>query len=381
MSLKPITVENSSIDSEAEARLEEIELQRERYIEFYNQLNPQESEIIGMQTLDYFLEQGAIALYDKYLEEKLPNYGANITVINEAFLIGQIMQPKDEGETIEDLQNYWCDEREPQALHLDNRATNSVGIDIKQIIIEESDSDDKKSNYSRLSKYSYRSSKSSIVKSRVNLGKTNKSLVELPTNQKNKRHTDSQKIEFTKLPEKPPEKPDQDTIRLRQIREKKDYVKSIELEKQKKIMQDDAEFETKKKEAQKLLKNKKFTHDFNGKVIFVNNKKQDKEMLNNIITLDVKSKQFTETTKFALKADETGKNVKTVIFRQGDKIKDKETLQFENQPNLHLTFKVFYFFQIFFFLFSYKKRLILAQNLQLIKVQKKKEDFINLIIE
>ncbi|KAL4466660.1 hypothetical protein ABPG72_016777 [Tetrahymena utriculariae] len=301
-----------------------------------------ETQVITSQIVDLLFRKGANNLYEKYLITKMPDFQAKKVNGLMSALIQQGMMYGDKGESQEELKTFWKEEKEPQVLNYDSRSIYAVNVDFKQIIIDETELDDSdaKSIISNSSRFSFASRKTNKLLSAsqkiMTLSKINQNMVESIVKQKK---PEKYQPELVRMPDEASPEPDPIADRLRLAREKKDYVKALELEKQRKQIQDELDFENKKKEAQRLLKHKQFTHDYNGNIIYLKKDRDQVPIPNNIINLDAKSKQPSEIVKEAILPNEDGKKVKQMNFRSQQKPNFLETLEFHNQPLLHLTLK------------------------------------------
>ncbi|KAL4427079.1 hypothetical protein ABPG74_021186 [Tetrahymena malaccensis] len=301
-----------------------------------------ETQVVASQIVDLLYTKGANNLYEKYLITKMPDFQAKEVNGLMSALIQQGMMYGDKGESQEELKAFWKEEKEPQVLNYDSRSIYAVNVDFKQIIIDETEQDDSdaKSIMSNSSKFSFASRKTNKLLSAsqkiLTLSKINQNMIESTVKQKK---PEKYQPELVRMPDEAPPEPDPIADRLRLAREKKDYVKALELEKQRKQMQDELDFENKKKEAQRLLKHKQFTHDYNGNIIYLKKDRDQVPIPNNIINLDAKSKQPSEIVKEAILPNEDGKKVKQMNFRSQQKPNFLETIEFHNQPLLHLTLK------------------------------------------
>ncbi|KAL4461926.1 hypothetical protein ABPG74_000771 [Tetrahymena malaccensis] len=344
---------------------------KSNFNQVYNEQFYYENQLLSFQScqqvsrvIDHVLTCGANILYDKYLLERSPFYEAEDLCRWTYNMLLQEHLSNDPGENQESIKNQLTQEMEPPNKKLDSRSCLSAKTDYKIIYpeVENDDQSETKSNYSRVSSISRVSKISAIKKIKKVmtasqlLGQSLNSLSRsaLPNidningEDQDSLHSAQQKkeefqvvyvgddVEYER--KKKEEQDDPISEKLRDLREKKDKERQIDQARKQKMQQEEQEVDERKKEQQRQLKNKEFTQDYDGNVIFLNKNRQE-NLPNDLAVLESKGKQQADIVKPApLETQILSSPVKLVnefIKKKKENLGAVMLQEFHKQPPLH----------------------------------------------
>ncbi|EAS02527.2 hypothetical protein TTHERM_00630480 (macronuclear) [Tetrahymena thermophila SB210] len=344
---------------------------KSNFNQVYNEQFFYENQILSFQScqqvsrvIDHLVTCGANILYDKYLLERSPFYEAEDLCRWTYNMLLQDHLSHDPGENQESIKNQLTQEMEPPNKKLDSRSCLSAKTEYKIIYpeVENDDQSETKSNYSRISSISKVSKISAIKKIKKImtasqlLGQSMNSLSRsaLPNidninveDQEGQQQASQKKEEFQVVyvgddveyeRKKKEEQDDPISEKLRDLREKKDKERQIEQARKQKMLQEELEVDERKKEQQRQLKNKEFTQDYDGNVIFLNKNRQE-NLPNDLAILESKGKQQSDIVKpVPLETQILSSPVKLVnefIKKKKENLSAAMLQEFHKQPPLH----------------------------------------------